>query len=320
MPSKSDKKDGTAGSSKKGGENDEGVKQEDMKVQMTKTANDVLLDSRIQKRLQECFAKGLDKSVVDKRAEEFMSQLPIESVLNALNEFDRCLESQSERIRNKAAYLMGVLKKFQQGDGPSHGSSTGFRSSGRDFGFNNSRRGPDEMMEMFRRGPPRNMSNGDMDRFMDMMSHMAHEMGIPLPQSGPGWRGGPGRDAPRPSKRAPGVITPLVQGRLDKIFKAEFCKPADLDERVMKFLMEVPEEDALRALDEFSTSDKKLIKNFSAYLMGVLRKYGQASAAAAAGFWGGPAAEAPALGPGHITPKVQRVLDDIYKSGFCSQI
>lgn len=58
-----------------------------------------------------------------------------------------------------------------------------------------------------------------------------------------------------------------IQYRLDQLCASGFCRPVDIDDRCRKFLREVPEPVAFKAIDEFSTVDRAYIRKVSAYFM-----------------------------------------------------
>ncbi|RLN86114.1 hypothetical protein BBJ28_00017479 [Nothophytophthora sp. Chile5] len=56
----------------------------------------------------------MQKDDVDERMIDFLSWFDYETAKNALNEYNRCV---SDRVQNRKAFFMGILKRFRQTDG-----------------------------------------------------------------------------------------------------------------------------------------------------------------------------------------------------------
>eukprot|EP00168_Porphyra_purpurea_P010041 TRINITY_DN2472_c0_g1_i2.p2 TRINITY_DN2472_c0_g1~~TRINITY_DN2472_c0_g1_i2.p2 ORF type:complete len:229 (-),score=79.12 TRINITY_DN2472_c0_g1_i2:433-1119(-) len=78
-----------------------------------------------------------------------------------------------------------------------------------------------------------------------------------------------------------------VAVRVDSLVAARVVRPGDVDARAIEALGRLREADALAALDELAAAEPSRVRNPSAYVMGLARKYAAASAAAFPGADGG---------------------------------
>ncbi|EGZ29658.1 hypothetical protein PHYSODRAFT_475091 [Phytophthora sojae] len=80
-------------------------KQSDVQVEKTKALIQKHIDGREYK---------LQKDDVDERMIDFLSWFDYETAKKALEEYNRCV---SDRVNNRKAFFMGILKRFRQTDG-----------------------------------------------------------------------------------------------------------------------------------------------------------------------------------------------------------
>ena len=72
----------------------------------------------VKNRLEELYASGVPRKDVDERCRDFLGKMDPYHALSALSEYkDAATGPGSHRIKNKSAYLMGVLKKYDAGNG-----------------------------------------------------------------------------------------------------------------------------------------------------------------------------------------------------------
>jgi len=69
-------------------------------------------------------------------------------------------------------------------------------------------------------------------------------------------------------------LTQAVKDAIQKkLLSTGFCTELDLDDKVGSKLKQLPERDALLAIDEISTVNRGSIRNFGSYFMGILNRY-----------------------------------------------
>ncbi len=68
-------------------------------------------------------------------------------------------------------------------------------------------------------------------------------------------------------------ISAAVVMRVERLFQTGFMRREEFDDRMVDQLRGVPEDEAVSAVDEFSTCDRKKIRKIGAYFNGVLRKH-----------------------------------------------
>ncbi len=99
-----------------------------------------------------------------------------------------------------------------------------------------------------------------------------------LPPSHQGYGGSPSMQHQQPPSRyvsPPGFegISVAVVARVERLFQSGFMRREEFDDRMVDQLRGVPEDEAVSAVDEFSTCDRKKIRKIGAYFNGVLRKH-----------------------------------------------
>eukprot|EP00562_Extubocellulus_spinifer_P010977 CAMPEP_0178512232 /NCGR_PEP_ID=MMETSP0696-20121128/22782_1 /TAXON_ID=265572 /ORGANISM="Extubocellulus spinifer, Strain CCMP396" /LENGTH=796 /DNA_ID=CAMNT_0020142051 /DNA_START=743 /DNA_END=3131 /DNA_ORIENTATION=+ len=73
-------------------------------------------------------------------------------------------------------------------------------------------------------------------------------------------------------------LTQAVKDAIQKkLLSTGFCTELDLDDKVGSKLKQLPERDALLAIDEISTVNRGSIRNFGSYFMGILNRYMEGS-------------------------------------------
>ncbi len=99
-----------------------------------------------------------------------------------------------------------------------------------------------------------------------------------LPPSHQGYGGSPSMQHQQPPSHfvpPPGFegISAAVVARVERLFQSGFMRREEFDDRMVDQLRGVPEDEAVSAVDEFSTCDRKKIRKIGAYFNGVLRKH-----------------------------------------------
>ena len=125
-------------------------------------------------------------------------------------------------------------------------------------------------------------------------------------------------------------LDPVVRARLEQLFASGFCGPDDIDDRVMEMLRQLSSDEALEAIGEYCSITTDRIKNHSAYLTGILKRYlyKESPRGKGGGQWkfdgkgGGKGGGGEAYGRGGtpmgtITVPVNEALGALYDSGFC---
>eukprot|EP00980_Cylindrotheca_fusiformis_P014818 scaffold4031_cov135-Cylindrotheca_fusiformis.AAC.5 len=69
------------------------------------------------------------------------------------------------------------------------------------------------------------------------------------------------------------ALTPAVNLRLQKLVNDQFCTPAEMNEKVKMKIRMLSEKDALAAIDELASVERRQIRNFGSYFMGILNRY-----------------------------------------------
>jgi hypothetical protein len=68
-------------------------------------------------------------------------------------------------------------------------------------------------------------------------------------------------------------LTPPVHQRLQKLVNDGFCTSDEMNDKVKSKIRMLNEKDALHAIEELSSVQRKSIRNFSSYFMGILNRY-----------------------------------------------
>jgi len=263
--------------------------------------------------LQRVFATGVcHPSQFDDRAMDILVELPTHAAVRALSEFAAVPPS---RVRNPSAFWMGLARKHKSavaaaalsGQGPPQG------------GMPNMGYGPPPMAQpygapqgygqpMHHQPPP---SSYDYHQVHQPPAYGGYEYGGQYGQGGygppPMASGGGGYYDSRPPPVAAGMVgvAPAygaqgggsrVAARVDALVAARVVRPGDVDARAIEALGRLREPDALAALDELAAAEPSRVRNPSAYVMGLARKYAAASAAAYPGADGGGDGGGPAGG------------------------
>ncbi|CAM9623706.1 unnamed protein product [Scytosiphon promiscuus] len=120
-------------------------------------------------------------------------------------------------------------------------------------------------------------------------------------------------------------LAPPVRARMEDVLREGEDDGMRKDVRLINFLGEVEEAQALAALNEYHAAVSETsvtIRNKPAYLMGILRKYKQGQRAPLGNGVGGGMATAPnamgrmGAGPDGLSPSIAKRLQKLYDSGF----
>ena len=113
----------------------------------------------------------------------------------------------------------------------------------------------------------------------------------------------------------------VVRARLESLYASGFCRPADIDDRVVELMAQLSPQECIDAIGEYCSIPTERIKNHSAYLTGVLKRYlfepnrGKGEFGGKGGGYGnGVPLGAPMQ---EITAAVNTALQRLYNSGFC---
>jgi Heterogeneous nuclear ribonucleoprotein Q acidic domain len=68
-------------------------------------------------------------------------------------------------------------------------------------------------------------------------------------------------------------LTPTVNARLQKLVLDNFCSEEEMNEKVKSKIRMLSEKDALFAIDELASVERRQIRNFGSYFMGILNRY-----------------------------------------------
>lgn len=245
--------------------------------------------------LQRVFATGVcHPSQFDDRAMDILVELPTHAAVRALSEFAAVPPS---RVRNPSAFWMGLARK--------HKSAVAAAALAPQT-MPNMSYGPPPMAQGY--GAPQQAYGQPMHHQPPPSYdyHQVHQQpayggydygpqyghsgyGPPAPVVGGGVPGGGYYDARPPPVTstmggvAPGYAVPggsRVASRVDALVAAQVVRPGDVDARAIEALGRLREADALAALDELAAAEPSRVRNPSAYVMGLARKYAAASAAA----------------------------------------
>jgi hypothetical protein len=156
-----------------------------------------------------------------------LRSLPLQLINDALAEYDDAVQIKGESIRNRGAYLYGVIKRYVNvQERAAAGEGQGILPMGAD-------------------------------------------------------------------------LTPAVNIRLQKLVDDNFCTQEEMNEKVKSKIRMLSEKDALFAIDELGSVERRSIRNFGSYFMGILNRYMRGESS-------GPGNSVHKLGPGNSVHK----LDD----------
>jgi hypothetical protein len=68
-------------------------------------------------------------------------------------------------------------------------------------------------------------------------------------------------------------LTPEVNVRLQKLVQDNFCSEEEMNEKVKSKIRMLSEKDAIFAIDELASVERRQIRNFGSYFMGILNRY-----------------------------------------------
>lgn len=68
-------------------------------------------------------------------------------------------------------------------------------------------------------------------------------------------------------------LTPAVSIRLQRLIDDQFCSHEEMNDKVKMKIRMLSEKDALAAIDELSSVERRQIRNFGSYFMGILNRY-----------------------------------------------
>ncbi|GAB0496380.1 hypothetical protein MMPV_007692 [Pyropia vietnamensis] len=245
--------------------------------------------------LQRVFATGVcHPSQFDDRAMDILVELPTNAAVRALSEFAAVPPN---RVRNPSAFWMGLARKHKSAVAAAALASQTMP---------NMNYGPPPMTQtygapqqtygqpMHHQPPP----SYDYHQVHQQPAYGGYDYGPQYGHSGYGQSGpvvgggvpGGGYYDTRPAPVASSMVgvSPSypVQGgsrvasRVDALVAARVVRPGDVDARAIDALGRLREADALAALDELAAAEPSRVRNPSAYVMGLARKYAAASAAA----------------------------------------
>ena len=121
---------------------------------------------------------------------------------------------------------------------------------------------------------------------------------------------------------------PATKAKLEWIFAQGRCHPSEIDDKVMMSLREFPDATGVEILENFAQADLNNVRNKSAFIAGVMKRYRMG----AGGVIGGPMGPTPGFsggygaapsygsGPaptGDLPESVRNALDRIFNSGKC---
>jgi len=73
-------------------------------------------------------------------------------------------------------------------------------------------------------------------------------------------------------------LSPAVREALEFCVQIRFCQPGDLDSKIVAIFQGLPDDAALRVLNEFVNADISSIRSPTGYIVGIIRKLGVDSA------------------------------------------
>jgi hypothetical protein len=146
--------------------------------------------------------QSVKSDLLQGRLLETLQSLPINLINDALQEYDDAVQIKGESIRNRGAYLFGVIKRYVS------------------------------VQERANKG-------GEGSGILPM---------------------GP-------------ELTPEVLERLQKLVDSGFCTQEEMNDKVKSKIRMLSEKDAMFAIEELASVDRKQIRNFGSYFMGILNRY-----------------------------------------------
>jgi hypothetical protein len=69
-------------------------------------------------------------------------------------------------------------------------------------------------------------------------------------------------------------LAPAVREALEYCVQIRFCQPGDLDSKIVAVFQTLPDDAALRVLNEFVNADISSIRSPTGYMVGIIRKLG----------------------------------------------
>lgn len=233
--------------------------------------------SALEQRLDELANAGtLPRNVLDDRALEALRRLPEQDGLDVLAELP-----EPARVRNMSAYVMGLCKKFANGEarslsqrgnpyggggayggtyGPSYGASGGYGAPYGAGGY----------------GAPPPAYGGGYGAPPTAASYAPSPYGAPPgPMGGYGSAPPPQADPNRSREVHESIegLDPSVRDRFQSMTDRGIISETTFDARAIGALHSMRSEEACAALDELAASDPGRIHNISAYFMGLAKKF-----------------------------------------------
>ncbi|CBN78989.1 conserved unknown protein [Ectocarpus siliculosus] len=195
-----------------------------------------MLPASIQLRLDQLAATGFcHAGEIDDRCRKFLREVPEHIALQAIEEF---MSTERKNIRKVSAYLMGVIRKHAD-------NYRGFVAVGTSG------------------GPPAGLPSpyeAGLKRIREYNDFWAKQQ-QPRPQGGSALLE---RIAGAPAK---------VQAGITDLIEKGIAMEWDIDVRVTNAFLGLTEEQGVEAIEEFASCDMTRIRNKSAYLMGLLKRY-----------------------------------------------
>lgn len=195
-----------------------------------------VLPPNVQMRLDHLVSTGFCYPTdIDDRCRKFLREVPEHVALQAIDEF---MAAERHNIRKVSAYFMGVIRKHAENyrsGAPSSGSS-------------------------YPPGGPAGAYDVGAKRMRDYNSESQWANKLSKPA---------GAGLMERLAGAPQLVQAGVQNLLTKGIASEW----DFDTRVSNTLLQLTEAQATEAIEEFASCDMSRIRNKSAYLMGLLKRY-----------------------------------------------
>ncbi|CAM9264262.1 unnamed protein product [Laminaria digitata] len=196
-----------------------------------------ILPPSVQMRLDHLVATGFCyPGDIDDRCRKFLREVPEHVALQAIDEF---MAADRHNIRKVSAYFMGVIRKHAEN----------YRSGA-----------PSGAGGSYPPGGPAGAYDVGSKRMRDYNHESQWANKLSKPEGG---------GLMERLADAPQLVQAGVQGLLTKGIASEW----DFDTRVSNTLLQLTEQQATEAIEEFASCDMSRIRNKSAYLMGLLKRY-----------------------------------------------
>jgi len=209
------------------------------------------LPTAVGEGLQQVFASGVcHPSEFDDRAMEILVALKEPEAVRALEEF---ASVEPGRVRKPSAFWMGLARKYKglgaSGvSGPQNLNSPSSRGYGNQYGY-----------ESYDR-----RSAADEHAYVSGHRQRHYSSQIDSLSASRG---------PVALNRTPEFRHALAADRLQRIFSETWLSPNDLDDRAIDAIKRMSESEEMNVVDEILRTDPSRVRNISAYIMGLYRKY-----------------------------------------------